>query len=346
MKKKLAIKDIAAALNVSETSVSVVLNGKARQNGISVKLEDKILSFVKQVGYRPNRLAQGLRTGKTMTIGMVVEDISDPFFSAIARAVEEQIYQHGYRIIYGSSENSPEIANDLIQTFKNYQVDGYIIAPTPGLEGIINQLIIEGNPVVQFDRSLPGLPGSVVTVDNFRGSEAGTLHLIENHFRNIAFITLSDRQNQMEDRVQGYRNAMRVHALLPIVKEVVYKESAAKAALSIKNLLKARRDVDALFFSTNYLAMSGLEAMKELGLKAGRDLGVVVFDDNTNFSLFNPAITAVAQPVKEIGLQVTRILLEELKDDHMIDSQNILLKTKLVVRDSSGPLPSPENVNK
>jgi len=338
MKKKLAIRDIAAALQVSEASVSIVLNGKARQNGISVKLEEKILKFVKKVGYQPNRFAQGLRTGKSKTIGMIVEDISDPFFSAIARVVEEQIYQHGYRLIYGSSENSPAIANDLLQTFKNYQVDGYILAPTPGIEDTIRQLISEERPVIQFDRTLPDLPCSSVIVDNFRASETATQHLIKNKFRNIVFVTLPDRQNQMEDRLQGYCQALQQNQLPMLLKEVVYHEPKEKTIQSIKNLIKGKQEIDALFFSTNYLAMSGLEAINDLGVKIGTDLGIVVFDDNSTFSLFTPGLTAVAQPIREIGLQVTKLLMEELKEDHMIGSQNIILKTKLIVRDSSEPL--------
>jgi len=338
MKKKLAMKDIAAALNVSEASVSIVLNGKARQNGISAKLEDKIMSFVKKVGYQPNRLAVSLRTGKSKTIGMIVEDISDPFFSAIARVVEQHIYQYGYRLIYGSSENSTEIANDLLQTFKNYQVDGYILAPAPGLEEVVGDLIKAGAPVILFDRTLPELPCSKVIVDNFRGSESATNHLIENNFRNIAFVTLSSRQDQMTERVNGYLAALKAHDLPAVIKDIEYGETNEKTIQSIKNLLRGKRNIDALFFSTNYLALSGLEAIKEMDLVVGQDIGTVVFDDNNNFALFTPAVTAVAQPIREIGLQVTKILLDQLQDNHMIDSQNILLKTKLIIRDSSAPL--------
>jgi LacI family transcriptional regulator len=341
MKKKLAIKDIAAALNVSEASVSFVLNGKARQNGISLKLEDKILSFVKKVGYQPNRLAVSLRTGKSKTIGMIVEDISDPFFSAIARVVEQYIYQHGYRLIYGSSENSTEIASDLLQTFKNYQVDGYIIAPTPGMDHVVADLVSAGEPVVLFDRTLPDVTCSKVVVDNFRGSEAAVTHLVENGFRNIGFITLSSRQDQMLERMNGYLAALNVQGLPAAVKEITYREVKEKTVQNIKSFLKPKREIDALFFSTNYLALNGLEALKEMNYTVGKNIGVVVFDDINNFSLFTPAITAVAQPIREIGLQVSKILLDQLQDDHMIDSQNILLKTKLIVRESTVPIHDP-----
>jgi LacI family transcriptional regulator len=178
-----------------------------------------------------------------------------------------------------------------------------------------------------------------VLVDNFRGSEAAVLHLIDNGFRNIAMVTLTNGQDQMHERVNGYLAALQKHGLQPLIKEIVYNEDPQKTIQNLKNLLKSKNEIDAVFFATNYLALSGLQALKELGLIIAKDIGVAVFDDINNFALFNPAITAVAQPITEIGLRVTKILLEELQDNHMIDSQNILLKTKLIIRESSARLP-------
>jgi LacI family transcriptional regulator len=143
----------------------------------------------------------------------------------------------------------------------------------------------------------------------------------------------------MAERTNGYLAALKAHNLPAIIKQIEYREAADKTVHSIKSLLRTRRDIDALFFSTNYLALSGLEAIKELEITVGKDIGVAVFDDNNNFALFSPAITAVAQPIREIGMQVTKILIDQLQDDHMINSQNILLNTRLIVRDSSAPLP-------
>src|SRR5262249_22152936 len=161
-----SIHDIAKQLNVSAATISFVLNGKATEKRISEEMEQRILKHVKQSGYRPNRVAKSLRTGKSKIIGMLVEGIADPFFSAIARNVEEQAYKLDYKIFYASTENEPRIARDIIGAFRDTQVDGYIIVPPPGIEEDIQDLINDNLPVVLFDRYFPGLSTCNIVVDN------------------------------------------------------------------------------------------------------------------------------------------------------------------------------------
>src|ERR1044071_5908470 len=125
MKKKLSIHDLAKQLGVSATTISFVINGKASEKGISEQLEERVRKHIQKVGYKPNLLAQSLRTGKSKIIGMMLEDISDPFFSEIARGVEINAYNHGYKIFYVSTENDTKKTKDLLQVFRDRQVDGY-----------------------------------------------------------------------------------------------------------------------------------------------------------------------------------------------------------------------------
>ena len=180
MKRKITINDIAKELSISKTSVSFIINGKAREKSISKRLEKKVLAYVNVIGYRPNHFAQGLRTGKTKMIGMLVEDISDPFFSAIARMMEEIAYKKGYKILYSSTENDTQKAKDLIQMYRNRHVDGYIIAPPPGIELELKELEDDGFFVLLFDRTLPDLEISNVTVDNLESSYKAVKHLVDN----------------------------------------------------------------------------------------------------------------------------------------------------------------------
>ena len=170
MKKKISIHDIAKELKISATTISFVLNGKADEKRISEDVKKKILDFVKKVGYRPNQIAKSLRTGKTNIIGMLVEDISDPFFSSISRGIESIAYQHHYKIFFASTENDTEKTKALIKVFRDRQVDGYIIAPAPGIEEEIKALMDDNVPVILFDRYLPSLTASAVIIDNFSGS--------------------------------------------------------------------------------------------------------------------------------------------------------------------------------
>lgn len=335
MKRKLAIKDIAAHLGVSNTTVSFVLNGKP---GVSEAVKKRVFDYVEKVGYRPNHMAQGLRTGKSKTIGMLIEDIADPFFSSIARLVEESAYKRGYRIIYGSTENSTEKTKDLINMFRHYQVDGYIIAPAPGIERDIQALISEGLPVVIFDRTLPSIDSSSVEVDNFAGAYRAVDHLVENGFKNIALITLESEQNQMQNRLDGYLKAINDHGLKKYIQKIKYHEDNEKSIAQIITFLQTNV-IDAVFFTTNYMAFTGLEALKRLNLKVLQDIGLVVFDDYNSFELFAPSISAVAQPIKEIADNLIRIILKQLSNDVSVDTfEKVELKTELMARSSSMPL--------
>jgi LacI family transcriptional regulator len=335
MKKKMSITDIAKAMKISKTAVSFVLNGKARTYGISDALEKRILNFIDTVGYRPNRMAQGLRTGKSNTIGMMIEDISDPFFSSLAREVEEIASAKGYRIIYGSTENNTSKTLDLIDVFRHHQVDGYIVAPAPAIETGIENLLIDGYPVVIFDRPLENVLTPLVLIDNYESSYSAITHLVDNGFKHIAMVTLKSVQRQMADRLRAYRAAVAQNGFAEIVLEATYHENKEDSVCRIKSFFLEHKEIDAVFFATNYIAFNGMEAIKKIGLQIGYDIGVVVFDDHNSFELLTPSITAVAQPISKIAEAVMAKIIGQLtrKDNSFGDVT--ILKTSLIARESS-----------
>ncbi|WP_442795980.1 LacI family DNA-binding transcriptional regulator [Pelobium manganitolerans] len=336
MKKKITIGDIAEQLNISKTTVSFVLNGKAREKHISEALEEKILAHIKKVGYRPNQFAQGLRSGKTKIIAMMVEDISDSFFSAVARLIEENAYGKGYKIMYCSTENNTQKTKDLIQTYRTRQVDGYIIAPPPGIEKEINDLIDDRLPVVLFDRTISGVESSNVVVNNYEASSDAILHFLHNGFKNIAMVTLASEQVQMIERREGYVDALKRIKGTPLIKRITYHDDKANSIKEIELFFEKHKEIDAVFFATNYIADNGLEALRNLGLKIPDDIAVIIFDDHDLYRLFTPPITAIAQPIKEISENVINLMLEMLEDDYDFKKiKNVFLKSKLIVRGSS-----------
>jgi LacI family transcriptional regulator len=339
MKKKISIHDIAKALNVSATTISFVLNDKAEEKRISGDVKKKILHYVKQVGYRPNQIAKSLRTGKTNIIGMLVEDISDPFFSSISRGIESIAYKHHYKIFFASTENDTEKTKALIKVFRERQVDGYIIAPPPGIEDEIKALMDDNVPVILFDRYLASLSTSTVIIDNFSGSYQAVKHLEENGFSNIAFITLESDQTQMQARLQGYVRAVEESLKDPIIKKLPYKLSHDLSAEKlVQDFIEKHDKVDAIVFATNYLAINGLKAIRNLALSIPDDIAVVGFDDNTHFYLFTPSITAVAQPIEEISEEVVKQLLDALSDERENKKRRtVTLPVKLIERNSSRP---------
>ncbi len=336
MVKKLSISDIAAALKVSKTTVSFVINGKGQDKGISNAVENRILDYIKAVGYQPNEYARALRTGKTNILVVMIEDVSDPFFSGIARMIEESAYKKGYKIIYSSTENDTKKTQELLKMYRAQKVDGYIIAPPLGIEEEIKSLLADNLPVILFDRYYASIPTNNVVVNNFMGTYEAIKHFFNGGHRNIAFVTLPSGQIQMQQRLDGYMSAIDEHEAECFIKKTVYYEELDKSVEEIEQFLKMNKQLDAVFFSTNYLAEAGLEAIRNLKLKIPEDLGVIVFDDYNFFRLFTPPITAVAQPIREISENIINLLLSSISDpEPHQNNQTIVLPTQLIVRNST-----------
>ncbi|HEY9340747.1 MAG TPA: substrate-binding domain-containing protein [Chitinophagaceae bacterium] len=335
-KNKLVIADIARHLKISITTVSFILNGKAREKRISDELTEKVLKYVKEVNYTPNHLAQSLRTGKTDLIGLIVENISNPFFANVARLIEENAYKRGFRIIYCSSENDTEKAKELIRVFHERQIDAYIITPTTGTENDIRNLLRENLSVVLFDRYFPDLQTNSVVVDNAQSTYNAICHLIEQGFQRIAFLTVESDQTQMNQRLDGYNRAIKENHLKKYIKKFPFQKKGHDYIESITQFFKKEKTVDAVFFATNYLGISGLEAIKNLNKKIPADIGVISFDDHDLFRLYSPSITAIAQPIEQLSEQLINILLEDIDSKKPNrKTKKIVLTAPLIVRESS-----------
>jgi LacI family transcriptional regulator len=335
MKKGSSIRDIANKLGVSVTTVSFILNGKAEENRISKSLADKVVKYAKDQGYVPNQLARSLRLGKTHILGLLVEDISNPFFGNIAGQIEEVADKRGYKIFYCSAKNSMAKTKELIKVFEERQVDGYIITPVEGIQEKIKSLLNNRNRVILFDRYFPDIDTNYVVVDNEEGAYLATAHLARQGYKKIAFITIVSEQTQMKGRLEGYKKALKENKLKPLVKKLAFNEDSGKLIGEIKEFLEKNKAVDAVFFGTNYLGVSGLEAIKRLNLKIPSDIGVVSFDDHDLFRLHSPAVTAVAQPIEKISENLINILLDQIENADHHASRHIVIPPSLIIRESS-----------
>jgi LacI family transcriptional regulator len=337
-KKPVSIRNIADELKTSVTTVSFVLNGKAKEKHISKEMTKKVLDYAKLINYRPNQNAQSLRTGKSKILIFMVEDISNNFFSKIARIFEDIAYDLGYKVIFCSNENDDEKSNELISLFNFRQVDGFVIVPSPGIKDTIETLMKDNIPVVLLDRFFEGLECSSVVIDNEKSSFDATLHLIHNQFKNIGFITIDQDQTQMQGRLSGYLKAVNENGLKPITLEIPYDEVyKGKGKERIKKFFDKETSLDAVFFATNYLVQIGLEVFKENNPSLINNLGIVSFDDNDMYKIYSPTITSVSQPLVAISTALMEVLLPLLnKKDGMIEEPHkIMLKTELIIRESS-----------
>ncbi|HYF68255.1 MAG TPA: substrate-binding domain-containing protein [Ohtaekwangia sp.] len=338
MKKKVVISDIAKKLGVSITTVSFILNGKAKEKRISESVTKEVTMLIEELGYKPDALAKSLRTGKTNVIGLIVEDISNPFFSGTARLIEENAYKHGYRILYCSTENKVDKTKELIRMFRERKVDGYIITPAEGVEEDVAILLKNNLPVVLFDRYFPGLETNYVVIDNYNAVYDATIHLYDQGFSNIGFVTIESIQTQMQERLNGYMKAQEKFRKEPLVEEVSFSDDYSEMVRAIAQFIERNPQMDAIMFGTNYLGVRGLAALKALNINIAEKMGVVSFDDHEIFGLYSPSITAIAQPIEEISRQLIKILLEQLDSSTpsgITSLSKLNLKADLIVRDST-----------
>ncbi len=313
--KSVSIKDIANQVGVSTTTVSFVLNGKAKEKRISEDLKNEILKIAAKLNYRPNQIARGLRTGQTHTLGLIVEDISNPFFASLAKVVEEEADKFGYTVMFCCTENNETKASSLINMLRHRQMDGFIITPTPGMEDDIRKLTDEKRPLVLIDRYFPNLDSSYVTVDNYQGAYEATRYLVGKGHKRIGLITIESSQVQMEKRYEGYIGALKDNGVEPseeLTLRLPFDLEKDQAVALISAHIRKNKP-DALFFTTNYLGVFGLESLRVSGIRIPGDMGMICFDDNDLFRLGSPSVTVVAQPIELIGREAVASLLHQLK---------------------------------
>jgi LacI family transcriptional regulator len=336
MSKKLSINDIANELHVAKSTVSFILNGKAKEKRISDELTEKVLKFVEEKGYKPSQLAKSLSTGKTKMICLMVEKISDYFFSHVAFHLEALAYKNGYKIIYCSTENDAEKTKQLISLLRARYVDGYIITPPPGIESEIKALIVEGIPVVLFDRYFPNVATDYVGLDNYKGTYDAVEILVKTNAKKIALVTLASDQTQMIERQSGYLAAINKNNLKTLIFKVPFENDTETTIQQSIQFIKEHSELDAIIFATNYLALSGIKAINELGLSIPNDISVIAFDDHDVFNIYHPTISAISQPLDEMARQLFKTLLDKLENRvPLTELTNVIVQPELILRGST-----------
>ncbi|MGB3152002.1 MAG: LacI family DNA-binding transcriptional regulator, partial [Maribacter sp.] len=264
--KKIFLKDIAKDLSVSKTAVSLVLNNKGDENKISQDTQQRIIAYAKEHDYVPNQLARGLSRGKSETIGLIIPNISDTFYSKIAGYVEREAKNLGYTVIFSSSYEDPKKEGELIRSMLNRQVDGLIIASTQQNKKEIKFLKNSNFPFVLIDRHYPGIDADHVVVDNFGGSKLATEHLLSLGRRRTGFVSLRTGLEAMRQRLLGYQNALdefHIELTKEFVKELSFENYEQEMGKAIQELLKFPNSVDSIVFSTHYLTALGLRELKK-----------------------------------------------------------------------------------
>lgn len=336
-RKKVSLKDVAQQLGVSTALVSYVLNGKAKEARVGEEMVKKILKTAQQMNYRPNLIAKSLKMGRTKTIGLIVADISNPFFSTIARIIEDEAKKSGYVVIFGSSDESAEKQQQLIDVLMTRLVDAFIVAPAAGTQGQIKDIMDRGIPIVLIDRFFPSVDVDCVHLNNMDAASLAVKKLIKNDRKRIGMVAYDTDQSHMADRKKGYKNALKENGIRfnkDWLIEARYANITEDVTTSLASLLHPLR-IDALFFATNSLAVIGLKEIVKLGIRIPDKLAIISFDESEAFDFFYSPITCVSQSLVDIGKESVRLVIARLQDMTM-EKKNIVIKGKLVVRKSCG----------
>ncbi len=338
--KKASIQDIADRVGVSKALVSFVLNGKGKEHRISEEMSKKVLDVARDMNYKPNQIAKWLRSGKTQTIGLIIADISNPFFGKLGREIEREASKKGYKIVFCSSDENIEKSARQLEMLMKSHVDGFIISPPPGSSAQIEALAKTKIPYVLVDRYFPEIESNYVVIDNFDAAYKATDYLIKKGYRRIAFLTVNDELITMHNRTEGYLGALNDAGLLPehdLVYKLPFSHDKTDVNQAIMKLTSGERKMDALLFSSSKIGLMGLECIMEMGFNIPGDFALVSFDDPDFYKVCYSPVSAIAQPLAEMAGKAVRILTDEIETGKLSNpSKKVILKSNFIARKSTG----------
>ena len=330
--ERISLKVIARELGVSTATVSLVLNGKNVNGRVSKEMSEKILAKAVELNYVPNSLAKGLKMGHSKSIGLIVADISNTFFGSLALHIQNFAEQKGYTVIIGNTNEDPEEMLKMITFLNSRQVDGLIITPTEGGEFMMKALIEQQKPLVLLDRSFPDLHTPSVLINNFEISYRSTKQLFERGCSNPAFISYKQDQFHTNERKRGFIEAMK-HSGKVVgenVKEVCYKNLQEDMNRAIDEVVHCEPKVDAIFFATNSISITGIRTLLKKGLLVQKDIQVMCFDESEAILLFPFRVPYIKQPIEEMARHALTLLIDQIEHRASVSSQ-VILNAELIV---------------
>lgn len=325
------IQDVARLAKVAPATVSNVLNGT---RPVAEIRKERVLAAVEELGYRPNALAASLRRKETRTIGVVVPEITNPFFAALVHRIEELAAESDYQILLVSSNEDPKLEAARIRTLLDRRIDGLIVAPSRDDVQAVSHPIGALPPTVLVDRGF-GLPGfDTIGADNVDAAYRGCKHLLELGHRDIAIIVMDAKLANFADRIAGYRKALDAVGAGKRARVVTGGLDVESCRMAIERELR-RPDRPTAIFAASYAATLGaIRAIRAVDLDLPADVSLIGIDDSDWMAVLHPYISAVAQPVEEMATEAWRLLNQRLAGGRG-KSARIRLHCTLHVREST-----------
>ncbi len=326
------IHEVAERAGVAPITVSRVIN---RSGYVGEETRRRVEQAIAELEYVPNVLARGLRSRQSRTLGLVVTDVTNAFWTTVARGVEDVAMRSGYSVFLCNSDEDLAKQEQYLRALLSRRVEGLIIAPASSDGAALQSLRRAGLPFVIVDRRVPRLAADLVLGDSVEGARLLAQHLLSRGHRRIALLGGPPGVSTADDRELGYREALEAAGVPPeprLIRRGDYKQEGGYRLM--RELLAEKPLPSGILAANNALAVGALVALREAGLRVPGDMAVVCFDDLPQASLVDPFLTVAAQPAYEFGTRAVQLLLERIADPRR-PVQTVVLPVRLIVRRSS-----------
>jgi len=332
MARRVTMHDVAHTAGVSLMTVSRVVNNK---DDVSQITRDRVMDVIEQLNYRPSSIARGLATQRTGTLGVVIPDISNPFFASIVRSAEEEAYAKGYSVFLGNTNEDPERELAVLQSLEDKHVDGLILCSSRLEDDTLFEILEHFPTTVLAFRERKDAKVGAFTVDDVFGGQVAIEHLLKSGHRNIGLISGPPISLSSFGRLKGYQAALQA-ADIPFNDHWIRHchpdvEGGQETAFE---LLKNYREITALFCHNDLVAIGAIQACAELGLRIPNDIAIIGYDDIRLAALVSPPLTTLHVPRAEIGTKSMQMLLEQIEIETAAPKE-VHLKPELIVRASA-----------
>lgn len=330
------IKDVARLARVSTATVSAVVN---RTSFVSAPLKARVVEAVAQLGYAPSGVARSLRTQATRLIGIVVADITNPFFAELVRHIGEIAQGAGYSVLLCEADHDAAKEQAALQLLAAHRVDGVILAPTGPTEMYLEPpLSTFPKPIVMVDRFIPQAPFDTVSIDNKRAAFELTRQLLSLGHTRLAILAGTRHLANSSDRLSGFQDALAAAGLEPKTAEIVYADYRQDRARELCHALLVAPDrPTALFISNNQMLIGAMQAFSDLGLRCPADISIASVDDSPWASIFTPRLTAARQPIEALARHAVRILQSRMRGERPEMAERVVLSAEIFLRESCAP---------